>query len=222
MMQFLDPRLPGRFWSKCIPEPNSGCWLWIAGADGNGYGKFLLHRKSWTVHRLTFWIAHGTNADVCDHRCRTHECCNPLHLESVTNRVNLQRGLGGVLRGTNCSADDGWTDETTYISKTLWMRGKRLCRACHRALLCPRHPDHPRVTAAIRLRKEAQDRYEASMREQDKCCESCGAMDEFDVGRRACSSCGSSHALCMDCGMNGPKPCKRAPHAPNLIQAPSG
>ncbi len=25
-MSFLDDRLPPRFWAKCIPEPNSGCW----------------------------------------------------------------------------------------------------------------------------------------------------------------------------------------------------
>jgi len=38
MAQFLDPRLPDRFWSKCIPEPNSGCWLWFGANNGVGYG----------------------------------------------------------------------------------------------------------------------------------------------------------------------------------------
>ena len=33
-----------RFYSKCIPEPNTGCWIWIGGMNGSrsphgGYGQ---------------------------------------------------------------------------------------------------------------------------------------------------------------------------------------
>ena len=105
-----------------------------------------------------------------------------------------------------CEPYDGWTDETTYRNRF----GKTVCRACHRGVLCPRHPDHVRGAARIERRKEAQAQYEASMRARDKCCESCEAMDEIEVRRDECSACGSSHALCMDCGLNSPPPCQQS------------
>ena len=99
-----------------------------------------------------------------------------------------------------CAPEDGWTDETSYMSRF----SKRLCRSCHRGALCPRNPAYP----AVSRRKEARDRYEASMRARDKCCNGCEMLDEYEVKCFDCSACGLSHALCMDCGLNGPPPCQ--------------
>jgi len=38
MSNFLDHRLPDRFWELCVPEPNTGCWLWL-GSGVTGYGR---------------------------------------------------------------------------------------------------------------------------------------------------------------------------------------
>ena len=114
-----------------------------------------------------------------------------------------------------CAPGDGWTDETTYLSRF----GKYLCRSCHRGVLCPRHPDHQRAAAATARRKEAQAQYEASMRARDKCCDNCEMLDEYEVRRDDCSACGLSHALCMDCGLNSPPPCQRSPSAEREVSS---
>lgn len=136
-MQFLDPRLPDRFWSKCIPEPNSGCWLWFAHIV-DGYGHFQIgSRKDGTrrkilAHRLTYQTAIGSVPDglELDHAvCRTRSCCNPWHLEAVTHLVNVRRGMGGSYwrNKTHCPAGHPYDEANTYYCR----RGRR-CRACSR------------------------------------------------------------------------------------------
>src|SRR5436309_3049272 len=90
--------------------------------------------------------------------------------------------------------------------------------ACSIASSRPASKLHYRA-ARIEARKEAQAQYEASMRAQYKCCESCAAMDEIEVRRDDCSACGSSHALCMDCGLNSPPPCQRSPNADHQVSS---
>lgn len=43
-----------------IPEPNSGCWLWLGCDHGSGYG--VLHvgrRRSMLAHRASYLAFHG-------------------------------------------------------------------------------------------------------------------------------------------------------------------
>ena len=78
--------LKERFDSKWTPEPNSGCWLWIAGRHTKGYGGFgiggrkdhvtvLAHRVAWTIYRGS--IPDGMSVL---HHCDTPACVNPEHL----------------------------------------------------------------------------------------------------------------------------------------------
>lgn len=87
-MNFLDERLPARFWSKVVPEPNSGCWLWTGGVRNDaGYGNFratthhseLTHRFSYAA--LVGPIPEGMTVDI---KCETPFCVNPRHMEVVT------------------------------------------------------------------------------------------------------------------------------------------
>ena len=112
---FLDPRLPMRFWDKVIPEPNSGFWLWIGAADPKGYGRFngteyLAHRESYSA--LAGEIPSGL---FIDHLCRTTNCCNPLHLEPVTNQENCRRSplMGQYKRADVCPQGHDFTPENT-------------------------------------------------------------------------------------------------------------
>src|SRR5688572_27379346 len=104
-MNFLDPRLPDRFWDRCTPCPMSGCWLWIGTHDSFGYGHYVIasgkrrgdgKRDSNTVvraHRATYEALRGPiprDLEI-DHLCRVRSCCNPAHLEAVTHTVNMQR-----------------------------------------------------------------------------------------------------------------------------------
>lgn len=72
-----------RFDAKWIPEPNTGCFLWTAAQDKDGYGVFHLPgRKMVKAHRHAYHRAHGVlprDKVVC-HRCDTPGCVNPDHL----------------------------------------------------------------------------------------------------------------------------------------------
>lgn len=80
-----------------IPEPNSGCWIWIGNrlteARG-GYACFTCrphgiinqraHRHSWKMHR------HDITEDVhVLHRCDNPLCVNPNHLFLGDQKVNM-------------------------------------------------------------------------------------------------------------------------------------
>lgn len=97
-----------RFLSYVMPEPNSGCWLWVGRVRPDGYGQFyinsgdpcsLAHRAAWKIFRGEIAEA----AFVC-HRCDVTICVNPNHLFTGTQSDNirdmLNKGRGGVQRLT--------------------------------------------------------------------------------------------------------------------------
>ena len=76
-------------------EPGTGCWLWTSGLWGGGYGAFFLRGKKVQAHRFSYEHHVGPipeGLDV-DHLCRVRHCVNPKHLEPVTRKVNINRGL---------------------------------------------------------------------------------------------------------------------------------
>ena len=71
----------------------SKCWSWIGSKDKNGYGLFSFDTYS---HRISYEFFKGEilSGLVIDHLCRNTNCCNPDHLEAVTNKENVLRGIG--------------------------------------------------------------------------------------------------------------------------------
>ncbi len=146
-MSFLDPRLPARFWRKCIPEPNSGCWLWLGNANQNGYGRVSMSRgtrgrggKTTMVcaHRLAYERLVGpvpTGLEL-DHLCRNRGCCNPLHLEPVTHRVNSLRGTSAAAINavkTHCPKGHEYVQANVYSPPCRpTMRQCRICSAARK------------------------------------------------------------------------------------------
>ena len=84
-----------RFEDLYIPEPNSGCWLWIGSTasrrNGMQYGKFRFAGKTMGAHRASYLLFCGPipkGALVC-HRCDMPPCVNPEHLFLGTQAGNI-------------------------------------------------------------------------------------------------------------------------------------
>jgi len=84
-----------RFLEKVIPEPNSGCWIWLGTVQKNGYARTAFgSRNSGLAHKwsyLNFVGAVPAGLEL-DHRCRVRCCVNPKHLEAITHLENMRRG----------------------------------------------------------------------------------------------------------------------------------
>lgn len=100
------------FWARIVPEPNTGCWLYLGPYDKDGYGKFgalgeRAHRIAWTLTRGP--VPHGK---WVLHRCDTEPCVNPGHLFLGDNALNVDdrtakgRSQRGIAHG-RAKIDDG-------------------------------------------------------------------------------------------------------------------
>jgi hypothetical protein len=111
------------------------CLEWTGCTNPAGYGITSVADKKWLVHRWVYerWVAPIPDGLVIDHLCRNPACANPVHLEAVTDRVNIYRGhspqqWAEKAARSHCSYGHEWTLENTHITKN----GSRCCRACDR------------------------------------------------------------------------------------------
>lgn len=110
----------------------SGCWVWQRPLK-NGYGEVSIRNRCRKAHRVAYQLLVGPIPDglSLDHLCRNRACINPAHLEPVTNRVNVLRGVGPTAANaaaTHCGRGHALTPDNLRQSALPW----RLCLTCDR------------------------------------------------------------------------------------------
>ncbi len=117
----------------------TGCWLWTAQVDLHGYGQFWADPETGGVkaHRWSYEHFVGPIPDglSLDHLCRNPPCVNPAHLEPVTTRENLIRGVGFPAQNvakTHCVHGHALVASNVYRPPS--QPTVRVCRQCMRDL----------------------------------------------------------------------------------------
>jgi hypothetical protein len=110
---------------RLVPD---GCWT-IPGLGLAENGYLRLGRDKVRAHRAFYECARGLIPAglTLDHLCRNRACINPDHLEAVTHKVNVLRGLGVTAqraRQTECARGHAFDKVDP--------RGGRKCSECNR------------------------------------------------------------------------------------------
>lgn len=128
----FDQRVQTRFWARVDSNFSTDCWPFLGAAAG-GYGRFGAGGRIYAAHRVAYTLVRGPipEGKFLDHLCRNRACCNPAHLEPVTNRVNTQRGAKGWDLTGLCR--NGLHDMGDPANIRIRLDGQRLCRPCYKA-----------------------------------------------------------------------------------------
>ena len=112
----------------------TGCWDWTGYIRPDGYGLIYLAEvgKQRRSHRVVYeaLVKQIDSSLVLDHLCRNRRCCNPDHLEEVTQKENSLRGVSPFAaknKQTHCKHGHELSGENLYIHP---QRGTRNCRKC--------------------------------------------------------------------------------------------
>lgn len=123
---------PTRFFSHVVIKHN-GCWQWTGAKNPKGYGTFRADGRNVAAHRYSYELFCGPfpRGLVSGHLCRNHGCVNPSHIEPVTNRENILRGVGVTAikaRQTHCAHGHLLSGGNLIRRRN----GQRGCRECFR------------------------------------------------------------------------------------------
>ena len=124
------------------------CWIWPGATTPDGrYGVVGVSvGRNGLTHVVVHEAATGTPVPdgwQVDHLCRVTLCCNPRHLEAVTQEENLRRQHA---LNTHCVRGHELTPENTYRVPTA--PTNRQCRACNRLRSKARHDPEARAELA--------------------------------------------------------------------------
>lgn len=123
------------------------CWIWTGGRNPDGYGHICCGGKMISAHRISYERNIGPIPEGLglDHLCRVRNCMNPAHLEPVSHRENVLRGVNPMAiqaRRTHCIRGHELAGNNLKVDS----RGKRRCMTCSKEYQRARVRDRSRNT----------------------------------------------------------------------------
>lgn len=116
---------------RSIPEPNTGCWLWLGSLNDKGYAKTGA-KSPRTGHEVAANLRRGPVPPGMerDHICNVRCCVNPDHVRYLTHADNLRRIIH--LPKEVCPHGHLMVGENVRHTATAKGTTLRKCRTCDR------------------------------------------------------------------------------------------
>lgn len=114
------------FWGN-VYKSNS-CWLWVGHTNKDGYGRLWMNKRLTMAHRVSLSLAGVVipKDKEIDHLCRNRNCVNPQHLEIVTHKTNMERGVSRCSKKTCCKRGHPLSGNNLVVNPDK----SRQCRIC--------------------------------------------------------------------------------------------
>ncbi len=121
------------FWKRAVTSPD--CWQWAGTISDKGYGILSLaselHPRRCRAARFaySYFIGPIPEGMVIDHLCRNRGCVNPFHLEAISNKENIMRGICPSsinAKKTQCYRGHPYSPQTLKVFRD----GFRRCFEC--------------------------------------------------------------------------------------------
>jgi len=138
----VDPRL-GELAERFQVDVESGCWRYQGRLDRDGYGVLYADGRSYRAHRYVYArlvgpipVGQDGRALTLDHvqarGCTYRDCCNPAHLEPVSQTINAQRVTPWNRQKTHCPQGHDYAETGVYREGRDGYE-RRYCTACAKA-----------------------------------------------------------------------------------------
>lgn len=137
MLDEYHKKAKKRLLSKIKIDEKTSCWNWTATISRSGYGRIgykYSNHPAFEAYRLSYILfREKLDPDLeIDHICRNRKCVNPYHLEQVTKKENILRGVGVGAKNkakTHCPQGHEYTPDNIRIGPC---NGGRYCRTCQK------------------------------------------------------------------------------------------
>ena len=124
---------------RSIPEPNTGCQLWIGPVQRDGYGQFSHRGRLLLAHRAAWEALHGpipTGKSIL-HNCDMPCCVNAEHHLYVGSQLDnmhdcIVRKRHRNSKKTRCIHGPEFHEPNPYVHVRSDGRRQRMCRICLR------------------------------------------------------------------------------------------